>query len=73
MEAAARRPDATAAMMVSGPVAASPPTNTSASRLAPVSASDVPAPDKAVLLGRIFQILLLTRLAPLLSNSETES
>jgi hypothetical protein len=37
--------------------------------LAPARDADVPAPDKAVLLGRIFQILLLTHLAHLLSNS----
>jgi hypothetical protein len=41
--------------------------------LAPANASDVPAPDKAVLLGRIFQILLLTHLAPLLTTTETKS
>ena len=43
------------------------------SLLAPAHASNVPAPDKAVLLGRIFQILLLTHLAPLLTTVETES
>lgn len=43
------------------------------SLLAPAYASDVPALDKAALLGRIFQILLLTHLAPLLTTSETES
>lgn len=42
------------------------------SLLAPAYASDVPAPDKAVLLGRVFQILLLTHLAPLLSTSEAK-
>jgi hypothetical protein len=39
--------------------------------LAPAYDSDVPAPAKAVLLGRIFQILLLTHLAPLLTTKET--
>jgi hypothetical protein len=43
------------------------------SLLAPTYDSDVPAPDKAVLLGRIYQILLLTHLAPLLTAPETES
>jgi hypothetical protein len=38
--------------------------------LAPAYASDIPAPDKAVLLGRVFQMLLLTHLAPLLATSE---
>jgi hypothetical protein len=36
------------------------------SLLAPAYAPDVPAPDKAMLLGRIFQILLLTYLSPIL-------
>jgi hypothetical protein len=36
------------------------------SLLAPASEPDVPAPDKAILLGRVFQILLLTHLAQLL-------
>jgi hypothetical protein len=37
--------------------------------LAPAYDPDVPAPDKAVLLGRIFQILLITYLARLLPGS----
>lgn len=40
--------------------------------LAPAHDPEVPAPSKAVLLGRIFQILILTRLAPLLSTSPQE-
>lgn len=43
------------------------------SLLAPVYAADVPAPDKAVLLGRIFQVLLLTHLAHLLPSPQHES
>jgi hypothetical protein len=39
------------------------------SLLAPAYDADVPAPEKAVLLGRIFQILLLTYLARLLPES----
>jgi hypothetical protein len=35
--------------------------------LAPVSSADVPAPEKAVLLGLIFQLLLLTHLSEFLS------
>jgi hypothetical protein len=38
------------------------------SLLAPAYDGDVPAPDKALLLGRIFQILLLTHLARLLQR-----
>lgn len=41
--------------------------------LAPAYHSDVPALDKAVLLGRIYQILLLTHLAPLLVTPEVGS
>jgi hypothetical protein len=40
------------------------------SLLAPAYAADVPAPDKALLLGRVFQILLLTHLLPLLSSAQ---
>jgi hypothetical protein len=40
------------------------------SLLAPASEPDVPAADKAVLLGRVFQILLLTHLARLLPAAE---
>lgn len=40
------------------------------SLLAPAYDSGVPAPDKAVLLGRVFQMLLLTHLAPLLPAAE---
>jgi hypothetical protein len=40
------------------------------SLLAPASDPDIPAADKAVLLGRVFQILLLTRLAGLLPATE---
>lgn len=40
------------------------------SLLAPAYAPDVPAPDKAVLLGRIFQMLLLTHLAGLLGQGK---
>jgi hypothetical protein len=43
------------------------------SLLAPAYTSDVPAPDKAVLLGRVFQILLLTHLARLLPTSKADS
>lgn len=43
------------------------------SLLAPAYASDVPAPEKAVLLGRVFQILLLTHLARLLPTPEADS
>jgi hypothetical protein len=42
------------------------------SLLAPAYADDVPAPDKALLLGRIFQILLLTHLFPLLHAQGVE-
>jgi hypothetical protein len=41
--------------------------------LSPAYDPDVAAPDKAALLGRIFQILLLTRLAPLLPAASAES
>jgi hypothetical protein len=37
-----------------------------AALLAPANEPQVPAPEKATLLGRIFQILLLTHLARLL-------
>ena len=37
--------------------------------LAPAYEADVPPMDKALLLGRVFQFLLITRLAPLLSSS----
>lgn len=43
------------------------------SLLAPAHAADVPAPEKAVLLGRVFQILLLTHLARLLPTLEADS
>jgi hypothetical protein len=43
------------------------------SLLAPVHDSGVPAPDKAVLLGRVFQMLLLTHLAQLLPVSEANA
>ena len=39
------------------------------SLLAPAYDRDVPAMDKALLLGRVFQLLLLARLAPLLAAS----
>ena len=42
------------------------------SLLAPVHSSDVPAPDKALLLGRLVQVLLLTRLHPLLPARQVE-
>ena len=38
--------------------------------VAPAHAPDLPAPAKAILLGRIFQILLLTHLARLLPSAE---
>jgi hypothetical protein len=41
------------------------------SLLAPAADPGVPAPDKAVLLGRIFQILLLTQLARLLAATDS--
>jgi hypothetical protein len=41
--------------------------------LAPAHDPEVPASSKAVLLGRIFQILILTTLAPLLSTSPQEA
>jgi hypothetical protein len=41
-----------------------------ASLLAPANEPQVPAPEKAVLLGRVFQILLLTHLAPLLPHGQ---
>jgi hypothetical protein len=43
------------------------------SLLAPVHDPDVPAPDKAALLGRIFQMLLLTRVAALLPSIERQA
>ncbi len=42
------------------------------SLLAPVYTPDVPAPDKALLLGRVFQVLLLTHLARLLPTPEAK-
>jgi hypothetical protein len=39
------------------------------SLLAPIQAPDVPAADKAALLGRVFQVLLLTRVAHLLPTA----
>ena len=42
------------------------------SLLAPAYTPDVPAPDKAVLLGRVFQVLLLTHLARLLPAPEAK-
>jgi hypothetical protein len=42
------------------------------SLLAPAYAPDVPAPDKAMLLGRIFQILLLSHLAVLFPTPESQ-
>jgi hypothetical protein len=42
------------------------------SLLAPAYSPDVPAPEKAVLLGRIYQILLLTHLAGLLGEVNPE-
>jgi hypothetical protein len=41
------------------------------SLLAPAHDPGVPAPEKAMLLGRIFQILLITHLAPILSDSRS--
>ena len=41
------------------------------SLLAPAQDPDVPAPDKALLLGRVFQILLITYLAPILPSSRS--
>jgi hypothetical protein len=41
--------------------------------LAPVHDREVPAADKALLVGRIYQILLLTYLARLLPQSGAES
>ena len=38
--------------------------------LAPAYDAEIPAQDKAVLLGRVFQILLLKQVAPLLPSSE---
>jgi hypothetical protein len=43
------------------------------SLLAPAHDPEVPAPDKAILLGRIFQMLLLTYLAGLLPAAEAEA
>jgi hypothetical protein len=40
--------------------------------LAPASDPEVPGPDKALLLGRIFQLLLIAHLAPLLAPDNTE-
>jgi len=42
------------------------------SMLAPAYTPDFPAPDKAVLLGRVFQVLLLTHLARLLPTPEAQ-
>lgn len=42
------------------------------SLLAPATAPDTPAPARALLLGRVFQILLLTHLARLLPGARTE-
>lgn len=42
------------------------------SLLAPAYAAEVPAPDRALLLGRVFQILLLTHLLPLLSSAQAQ-
>ena len=42
------------------------------SLLAPAYSPDVPAPDKALLLGRIYQILLLTHLAGLLGKDNPQ-
>ncbi len=41
------------------------------SLLAPAHDPDVPAPDKAMLLGRVFQILLITYLAQILPGSQS--
>ncbi len=41
------------------------------SLLAPAHDPDVPAPDKALLLGRVFQILLITYLAQILPGSQS--
>lgn len=41
--------------------------------LAPIHDHDVPAPDKAALLGRLFQMLLLTHLVGLLPTAEAEA
>jgi hypothetical protein len=43
------------------------------SLLAPVDDPDVPSPDKAALLGRIFQMLLLTYMASLLPAGKAEA
>jgi len=43
------------------------------SLLAPARDAEVPAPDKAVLLGRVFQILLITHLSRLLPSAEQPS
>lgn len=43
------------------------------SLLAPVHSPDVPAPEKAMLLGRIFQVLLLTHLSRLLPIAGADS
>ncbi len=40
--------------------------------LAPAHDPEVPAPSKAILLGRVFQILLITHVAPLLATAQPE-